>query len=262
MAAKLTRMTHKIAIQLHLVAQSCTSCSSCSRRPVRKLLDTPSYVLELSWRLTTMKSPRAISCFRLLYETDVSRTISVIIVRDLICQRSPRYLPRPLSVGSTSTDTSKLGKGTRYMDHLVMETIGIQLRPNSFNGDEEFNLSYIWCPVINVFQRSRGQPMGKERQVEVGAWIRTLVPSHWPPRTTYQIPDDGYWDGPRNAGFIQTPGAADSPEMTSLNDSLEPKPCSKGDELNLRYTLWGNKIKFSVYNFVSAINAHKGQSGI
>jgi hypothetical protein len=43
MAAKLTRLTHKIAIQLHLVAESCTICSSRSRRPVLKLLDTPSY---------------------------------------------------------------------------------------------------------------------------------------------------------------------------------------------------------------------------
>jgi len=43
MEAKLTRLTHKIAIQLHLVAENCTICSSCSRRPVRKLLDTPSY---------------------------------------------------------------------------------------------------------------------------------------------------------------------------------------------------------------------------
>jgi hypothetical protein len=40
----LTRLTHKIAIQLHLVAESCTIYSSrSSRRPVRKLLDTPSY---------------------------------------------------------------------------------------------------------------------------------------------------------------------------------------------------------------------------
>jgi hypothetical protein len=44
MAAKLTRLTHKIAIQLHLVAESCTICSSHSRQ-VRKLLDTPSYSL-------------------------------------------------------------------------------------------------------------------------------------------------------------------------------------------------------------------------
>jgi hypothetical protein len=45
MAAKLTRLTHKIAIQLHVVAESCTICSSRSRRRVRKLLDTPSYYL-------------------------------------------------------------------------------------------------------------------------------------------------------------------------------------------------------------------------
>jgi hypothetical protein len=43
MAAKLTRLTHKIAIELHLVAESCTICISRSRWPVRKLLDTPSY---------------------------------------------------------------------------------------------------------------------------------------------------------------------------------------------------------------------------
>jgi hypothetical protein len=40
---KLTRLTHKIAVQLHLVAESSTICGSRSRRPVRKLLDTPSY---------------------------------------------------------------------------------------------------------------------------------------------------------------------------------------------------------------------------
>jgi hypothetical protein len=45
MAAKLTRLTRKIAIQLHLVVESCTIYSSRSRRPVRKLLDTPSYRL-------------------------------------------------------------------------------------------------------------------------------------------------------------------------------------------------------------------------
>jgi len=41
--AKFTKLTHKITIQLHLVAESCNICSSGSRRPVRKLLDTPSY---------------------------------------------------------------------------------------------------------------------------------------------------------------------------------------------------------------------------
>jgi len=37
--AKLTRLAHTIAIQLHLVGESCITCSSHSRRPVRKLLD-------------------------------------------------------------------------------------------------------------------------------------------------------------------------------------------------------------------------------
>jgi hypothetical protein len=51
MAEKLTRLTHKIAIQLHLVAESCTICSYCSRRPVRKLLDTPSYITNVASNL-------------------------------------------------------------------------------------------------------------------------------------------------------------------------------------------------------------------
>jgi hypothetical protein len=44
MAAKLTGLTHKTAMKLHLVAESCTICSCRSRRPVRILLDTPSYI--------------------------------------------------------------------------------------------------------------------------------------------------------------------------------------------------------------------------
>jgi len=46
MAEKLTRLTHKIAIQLQLVAESCAICSSHSRWPIRKLLDTPLYVIQ------------------------------------------------------------------------------------------------------------------------------------------------------------------------------------------------------------------------
>jgi hypothetical protein len=45
MAAKLTRLNHKIAIQLQLVAECCTICSSRSRLTVRALLDTPSHIL-------------------------------------------------------------------------------------------------------------------------------------------------------------------------------------------------------------------------
>jgi hypothetical protein len=46
MEAKLTRLTHNIVIQQQLMAERCTICSSRSRRPVRKLLDTSSYRLE------------------------------------------------------------------------------------------------------------------------------------------------------------------------------------------------------------------------
>jgi hypothetical protein len=55
MAAKLTRLTHKIAIQLHLVAESCTICISRCRWPVRNLLDTdtPSYVKLDAYILST-----------------------------------------------------------------------------------------------------------------------------------------------------------------------------------------------------------------
>jgi hypothetical protein len=44
MAAKFTRLNHKIAIKLHLVAENCIICSSGSKRLVRKLLDTPSFI--------------------------------------------------------------------------------------------------------------------------------------------------------------------------------------------------------------------------
>jgi hypothetical protein len=55
MAAKLTRLTHKIAIQLHLVAESCTIFSSRSRWPVWILLDTPTYVLTVP-NVTTVRN--------------------------------------------------------------------------------------------------------------------------------------------------------------------------------------------------------------
>jgi hypothetical protein len=51
MAAELTGLTHKIARQLYLVAESCTICSSRSRRPIRKLLDTPSYTKMLNIKM-------------------------------------------------------------------------------------------------------------------------------------------------------------------------------------------------------------------
>jgi len=48
MVTKLTRLTHKLAIQLYVVAESSIICSSRFRKPVRKLLDTPWYAMELT----------------------------------------------------------------------------------------------------------------------------------------------------------------------------------------------------------------------
>jgi choline-glycine betaine transporter len=45
MTAVLTRLIHKIAIQLQVLVVSCTICSSRSRRSVRRLLDTTSDVV-------------------------------------------------------------------------------------------------------------------------------------------------------------------------------------------------------------------------
>jgi hypothetical protein len=61
MAAKLTRMTHNIMIQLHLVAES----SSHSKWPVQKLLNTPSYKV---WYL----QQKTVDFKELLYASDSS----------------------------------------------------------------------------------------------------------------------------------------------------------------------------------------------
>jgi hypothetical protein len=64
MAAKLTRLTHKVTTQLYLVAESSTICSSRARRPVRKRLDTPSYILLTQWILWIKNAHKiSQSCF-------------------------------------------------------------------------------------------------------------------------------------------------------------------------------------------------------
>jgi hypothetical protein len=59
-------LTHKIVIQLHVVAESCTICSSRSGRPVRKLLYTPSYTWLnadlLRWKCATNPSVHPSVC--------------------------------------------------------------------------------------------------------------------------------------------------------------------------------------------------------
>jgi hypothetical protein len=60
MAAKLTRLTHKIEIQLRLVAESCTICSSRYKRPIRELLDKPSYIKKRKERRLRVFENRAL----------------------------------------------------------------------------------------------------------------------------------------------------------------------------------------------------------
>jgi hypothetical protein len=80
MAAKLTRLTHKVAIQLHLVAESCTVCSCRSRRSVRKLLDTPSYM----YKATEVRQRKM--------RTYCSRFCELFFKRDLCpCLKYPSY---------------------------------------------------------------------------------------------------------------------------------------------------------------------------
>jgi len=62
--ANLTRLTHKIVIQLHLVAESCTIFSYCSRWPVRKLLDSPSYLI---YAFSGVGSSPALGCLGCQY---------------------------------------------------------------------------------------------------------------------------------------------------------------------------------------------------
>jgi hypothetical protein len=57
MAAKLTRLTHKIATKLHLLADSRTIVSSLSRRTVRKLLDTFSYSFMIRFNVILPSKP-------------------------------------------------------------------------------------------------------------------------------------------------------------------------------------------------------------
>jgi hypothetical protein len=53
MVTKLTRLTHKMAIQLHLMAESCIICNSRYRQLVRKLVDTRSYWYHEQFRVTS-----------------------------------------------------------------------------------------------------------------------------------------------------------------------------------------------------------------
>jgi hypothetical protein len=86
MATKLTRMTHKLATQLQLLAENWTIRSSRSRRPVRKLMDTPSYLYRHFSQLMTVwkvnMSCLSIMAWRRIGRTDVKLHIFSILQRN------------------------------------------------------------------------------------------------------------------------------------------------------------------------------------
>jgi hypothetical protein len=127
MAAKLTRLTHKIAIQLHLVAESCTICSSRSSRPVRKRLDTHSYFAENNMN-------KAISAFNMLRRNNItcSSHLTLILLVPLMhdgkfaepvrlsSSLSTHPLPRNSAVDSTLWDSVHSGKmGFYYVTFCI-----------------------------------------------------------------------------------------------------------------------------------------------
>jgi hypothetical protein len=78
MEAKFTRLTHKIATQLHLVAESCTICSSHSRRAVRKLCIYPRNLDQMPVCKTALCTPviRSSVRYKSLPDTSTSTLMS------------------------------------------------------------------------------------------------------------------------------------------------------------------------------------------
>jgi hypothetical protein len=90
MAAKLTRLTQKIATQLHLVAESCTVCSSCSRWPVRKI-----WIYTLCGEYEVLKFSLSDTCWNLIHSHRASETRQKIYFqseREILNQNSMIYL--------------------------------------------------------------------------------------------------------------------------------------------------------------------------
>jgi len=84
MVAKLTRLTHKVAMQLHLVVESCSICSSHSRQSVWKLMGTPSYKAPhyVAFSTLMLLPPSQVHIFSLdtLYGTNICRKFVVLVL--------------------------------------------------------------------------------------------------------------------------------------------------------------------------------------
>jgi hypothetical protein len=120
MAAKLIGLTHKIVIQLCLVAESCTIYSFRSRRPVWKLLDTPSYSLlrgaplKYSHQAAMHLAQRCCHCWK-LFGTPVVEQLVVSLLHLFECLQYPEiFFPfRQTLFLKTARSHSELNQGNR-----------------------------------------------------------------------------------------------------------------------------------------------------
>jgi hypothetical protein len=126
MATKLTILTLKIAIHLHLVAEDCTISSSRSRRPVRKFLGIPSY--------NAVADIAAVSFSVHLKSEDVQwRTADVYegVSRSFRTQSITKYTLTTINTGWEATQRVMAAKLTRLTHkiaiqlHLVTESCTI-----------------------------------------------------------------------------------------------------------------------------------------
>jgi hypothetical protein len=139
MATKLTRLTHKIAIQLQPVAESCNICSSCSRRPVRKFLDKPSCEFSLNilqWFYTECRF--RVRCSNFVLSDQLSMLMYFVMFLS-----SCRWI----SVSRFKVD----------LIHFVIKPSQVRIYPFSF--DVVFLFHMIQCRSINNIKKHSNLPI-------------------------------------------------------------------------------------------------------
>jgi hypothetical protein len=126
MAAKLTRVTHKIAIQLHLVADNCTICSSRSSRPVRKLLDKLLYCVSRHQKaaqnhnlLITKKYVENVTKFKYLVTTVTTKNCIHEEIKSRLNSRNATFLFRVFCFPVSSLETLRL----KYTKTIILPVV-------------------------------------------------------------------------------------------------------------------------------------------
>jgi hypothetical protein len=150
MAAKLIILTHKIAVRLHLLAESCTICISLSSRPVWKLLDTPSYNEDLLKPVSAAGWSSTACTLGLWIRTPLE---SWIYVRAFLCCAVLSYADRGLAMGwvpiqgvlqeclkgYTISGVNSEPKGARWFN------------PRSVQASKHASKQGLWASTWNIF---------------------------------------------------------------------------------------------------------------